>query len=189
MAGASAAVLLIATPALAQGPVEGWNVEATDVVPDASVIYGQLDNGMKYAIRQNDKPEGTAAIRMHVDFGSLAEADNERGLAHFIEHMAFNGTTNIPEGEMVKLLERKGLAFGADTNAYTGFDETVYMLDLPQTSDDLIDTGLMLMRETAGEILFDPAAVDRERGVIVGERRARDSFQLRQIMDLSLIHI
>ena len=183
MAGASAAVLLIATPGLAQGPVEGWNVEATDVVPDASVIYGQLDNGMKYAIRQNDKPEGTAAIRMHVDFGSLAEADNERGLAHFIEHMAFNGTTNIPEGEMVKLLERKGLAFGADTNAYTGFDETVYMLDLPQTSDDLIDTGLMLMRETAGEILFDPAAVDRERGVIVGERRARDSFQLRQIMD------
>lgn len=183
MAGASAAVLLVATPGLAQGPVEGWNVEATDVVPDASVIYGQLDNGMKYAIRQNDKPEGTAAIRMHVDFGSLAEADNERGLAHFIEHMAFNGTTNIPEGEMVKLLERKGLAFGADTNAYTGFDETVYMLDLPQTSDDLIDTGLMLMRETAGEILFDPAAVDRERGVIVGERRARDSFQLRQIMD------
>ncbi|NTZ41970.1 insulinase family protein [Altererythrobacter sp. SALINAS58] len=183
MAGASAAVLLVATPGLAQGPVEGWNVEATDVVPDASVIYGQLDNGMKYAIRQNDKPEGTAAIRMHVDFGSLAEADNERGLAHFIEHMAFNGTTNIPEGEMVKLLERKGLAFGADTNAYTGFDETVYMLDLPQTSDDLVDTGLMLMRETAGEILFDPAAVDRERGVIVGERRARDSFQLRQIMD------
>ncbi|WP_170005398.1 M16 family metallopeptidase [Pseudopontixanthobacter vadosimaris] len=183
MAGASAAVLLIATPGLAQGPVEGWNVEATDVVPDATVIYGQLDNGMKYAIRQNDKPEGTAVIRMHVDFGSLAEADNERGLAHFIEHMAFNGTTNIPEGEMVKLLERKGLAFGADTNAYTGFDETVYLLDLPQTNDDLIDTGLMLMRETAGEILFDPAAVDRERGVIVGERRARDSFQLRQIMD------
>ena len=76
---------------------------------------------------------------------------------------------------MIKLLERKGLAFGADTNASTGFDETIYKLDLPNASDDLIDTGLMLMRETASELTIDPAAVDRERGIILSERRARDT--------------
>src|SRR3546814_14791713 len=97
--------------------------------------------------------------------------------------MAFNGSTHVPEGEMIKLLERKGLAFGADTNASTGFDETVYKLDLPGASDDLIDTGLMLMRETASELTIDPAAVDRERGIILTERRARDPYQLRSLID------
>src|SRR3546814_3103209 len=97
--------------------------------------------------------------------------------------MVFNGSTHVPEGEMVKLLERKGLAFGADTNAVTGFDQTVYQLDLPNASDDLIDTGLMLMRETASEVTIDPAAVDRERGIILSERRARDSYQLRSLID------
>ncbi|MGQ2929113.1 MAG: M16 family metallopeptidase, partial [Sphingopyxis sp.] len=106
-----------------------------------------------------------------------------RGLAHFLEHMAFNGSTNVPEGEMIKLLERKGLAFGADTNASTGFDQTVYQLDLPNASDDLVDTGLMLMRETASELKIDPAAVDRERGIILSERRARDTYQLRSLID------
>src|SRR3546814_2240943 len=83
---------------------------------------------------------------------------------------------------MVKLLERKGLAFGADTNASTGFDQTVYKLDLPNASDDLIDTGLMLMRETASELTIAPESVDRERGVILSERRARDTYQLRSLI-------
>src|SRR3546814_20303293 len=89
--------------------------------------------------------------------------------------MAFNGSTHVPEGEMIKLLERKGLAFGADTNASTGFDETVYKLDLPGASDDLIDTGLMLMRETASELTIDPAAVDRARGILLSEQIGRAS--------------
>src|SRR3546814_16354253 len=92
--------------------------------------------------------------------------------------MAFNGSTHVPEGEMVKLLERKGLAFGADTNASTGFDQTVYKLDLPNASDDLIDTGLMLMRETDSEVTIPPESVDCERGAILSERRARDTYQL-----------
>src|SRR3546814_18336002 len=111
---------------------------------------------------------------MRFDVGSFDEAEDQRGLAHFLEHMAFNGSTHVPEGEMVKLLERKGLAFGADTNASTGFDQTVYKLDLPHATDDLIDTGLKLMRETASELTIAPEAVESERGVNLSERPARD---------------
>ncbi|HRD47651.1 MAG TPA: insulinase family protein, partial [Caulobacter sp.] len=96
-------------------------------------------------------------------------------LAHFLEHMAFNGSKGIPEGEMVKMLERQGLAFGADTNASTDFEETVYKLDLPRTDDATVDLSLKVMRETASELLIDPAAVDRERGVVLSEERTRDS--------------
>lgn len=163
---------------------KAWGFAGSDVPADPAVRYGVLPNGMKYALLRNETPKGTIAIRMAFDVGSLEEADDQRGIAHFLEHMAFNGSTNVPEGEMVKLLERKGLAFGADTNASTGFETTTYKLDLPQPTDDLIDTGLMLMRETASELKLDPAAIDRERGVILGERRARDTFALRNIEDL-----
>ena len=149
-----------------------------------TVRYGMLANGLKYAILKNGTPQGTASIRMRFGVGSLGETDRERGLAHFIEHMAFNGSTNVPEGEMIKLLERKGLAFGADTNASTGFEATTYKLDLPRTDGDLISTGLMLMRETAGNLNLSQAAIDRERGVVLSEMRTRDSFQLRQITAL-----
>lgn len=174
------ALLVVSVPALAQ---QEWGVAATDVTPDPAVRYGVLPNGMKYAIMHNETPKGAASVRLHFNFGSIGEADDERGLAHFIEHMAFNGTTNVPEGEMVKLLERQGLAFGPDTNAYTGFDVTAYILELPKADEERIDTALFLMREVASEIKFDSESVDRERGVIVGERRARDNFGLRQVMD------
>jgi len=177
--------LALAAPALAQtGPSEGWGAEATDVEPDPAITYGQLSNGMKYAIRQNDTPDGAASFRMHVDFGSFGEADNEQGLAHFIEHMAFNGSTNVPEGEMIPLLERLGLAFGPDTNAYTSFDETVYMLDVPNATEYGLEVALFLLRETASEIVFDPEAVDREREILVSERRVRDSAGLRNFRDM-----
>lgn len=162
---------------------KAWNFAASDVAVDPNIVFGVLPNGMKYALLKNATPRDSVVLRMRFDVGSFAEADDQRGLAHFLEHMAFNGSTHVPEGEMVKLLERKGLAFGADTNASTGFDETVYQLDLPHASDDLIDTGLMLMRETASELTIDPAAVDRERGIVQSERRARDSYQLRSVVD------
>ncbi|WP_288987933.1 insulinase family protein [uncultured Sphingopyxis sp.] len=162
---------------------KAWNFAASDVPVDENIAFGVLPNGMKYALLKNSTPKDSVVLRMRFDVGSFAEAEDQRGLAHFIEHMAFNGSTHVPEGEMIKLLERKGLAFGADTNASTGFDQTVYQLDLPNASDDLIDTGLMLMRETASELTIDPAAVDRERGVILSERRARDTYQLRNIVD------
>jgi zinc protease len=162
---------------------KAWNFAASDVSVDPNIVFGVLPNGMKYALLKNSTPKDSVVLRMRFAVGSFAEAEDQRGLAHFLEHMAFNGSTNVPEGEMIKLLERKGLAFGADTNASTGFDETVYKLDLPNASDDLIDTGLMLMRETGGNLTIDPAAVDRERGIILSERRARDTYQLRNLID------
>ncbi|MDN3645890.1 insulinase family protein [Pontixanthobacter aestiaquae] len=161
------------------GPVEAWGLEPTDVQPDPAIRYGRLGNGMRYAIRPNSTPDGAVSMRLHVDFGSLYEAENERGLAHFIEHMAFNGSTNVPEGEMLPMLERLGFAFGPDTNALTDFDKTIYQLDISTANEERIDSALFLLRETASELTFAPEAVDRERGVITSERRTRDTVGLR----------
>lgn len=180
----SASAPAFAATAPSKASVNGWGVPYTDVTPDPSIRYGTLPNGMKYAIMQNATPKGTASVRLQFAFGSIAESDKERGLAHFIEHMAFNGSTHVPEGDMVKMLEREGLAFGPDTNAVTGFDTTTYMLDLPQTDAEHIDTAMFLFREVASELKFDPAAVDRERGVILGEERSRDNFQYHELVHL-----
>lgn len=160
-----------------------WAFEVSDVPIDEDYRFGKLDNGMRYVIRSNATPKGQALVRMVVGAGSLDEADDERGFAHFIEHMAFNGSTNVPEGEMVKLLERQGLAFGADTNASTGFERTEYKLDLPRNDPALLDTALMLMRETASELTISQAAVERERGVVLSEKRDRNTFALRNFED------
>jgi zinc protease len=152
--------------------------ETSDLKPENTVRYGVLPNGMRFAILKNDTPRDAVSIRMRFATGSLMEADNQQGLAHFLEHMAFNGSKNVPEGEMVKLLEREGLAFGADTNAYTSWDETVYQLDLPKTAQ--LGLGLMIMRETSDRLLLDPKAIDKERGVVLSEERARDTPGLRQ---------
>ena len=168
---------------------DGWGRRKTDVPADPSVRFGRLPNGMKYAIRANATPKGAVSIRMHLAFGSIAESARERGLAHFIEHMAFNGTTHVAEGEMKRILERHGLAFGADTNAFTGYDSTIYVLELPKAGDDLVDTSLFLMREVASEVKFDPASVDRERGVILSEKRSRDGYQLRRAFENLVYHM
>lgn len=156
-----------------------WPHEQSDISADPDVLFGALDNGMRYAILANDTPKNTASLRMSFSSGSLEEEDDERGLFHFLEHMAFNGSTDVPEGEMVKILERLGLAFGPDTNASTNFDEVQYQLDLPDTRDELIDTGLFLFRQTASELTLAQDAIDRERGVILSEKRARNSVGLR----------
>ncbi len=173
-----------ATAATTNAKANGWGVPLTDVTPDPSIRYGTLPNGMKYAIMRNSTPKGAASVRLQFAFGSLGEKENERGLAHFIEHMAFNGSTHVPEGEMVKILERQGLAFGPDTNAQTGFDTTTYMLDLPKADDEHVDTAFFLLREVGGEVKSDVAAVDRERGVVLGEKRAGDNYQRHQAIDL-----
>jgi len=112
---------------------------------------------------------------MRIDTGSINENDETRGLAHFLEHMAFNGSENIPEGEMIKTLEKFGLAFGPDTNASTGFFETSYQLELPEVDEAIINKTLMIMRETADNLTLAPDAIERERGVILAEKRARSS--------------
>lgn len=182
-----ALLLLFAVPALAQPapvqPQHEWPFEQSDLPPDPAYRFGRLDNGMRYIIRPNGTPPGQGMVQFWVDAGSIAENEDERGYAHFIEHMAFNGSTRVPEGEMVKLLEREGLAFGADTNASTSFDTTLYRLDLPRNDPALLDTAIMLMRETASELSFDPEAVEREKGILLSERRVRDTFELRNVVD------
>ena len=147
--------------------------ERSDLKPDPAARFGKLPNGMRYVIYRNATPPGEAAMRFRFDTGDLMETDEQNGLAHFIEHMAFNGTKNVPEGEMNKMLAREGIAFGADSNAFTAPDQTVYMLNIPGVNDRRLDVAFTFMRELAGEILFDPAAIDRERGIIVSEDRSQ----------------
>ncbi len=160
-----------------------WAFQESDLAVDPAFRFGKLPNGLRYLIRRNARPERTALVRMNIQTGSLDERDDERGFAHFVEHMAFNGSTNVPEGDMVKLLERNGLAFGADTNASTGFEQTQYKLDLPRNDPKLLDTALMLMRETASELKFAPEAVNRERGVVMSELRDSLTYQRRNLED------
>ena len=161
----------------------GWGFPVYDVPAEPDVRYGVLPDGMKYAIMHNATPKGTVAVRMGFDVGFVDETPAQAGLAHFLEHMAFNGSAHIPEGDLVKLLEREGLAFGADTNASTGFDQTIYQLDLPRNDPALLGTALMIMRETASELTLAPAAINRERGVIQSENRTRNTFARRRIKD------
>lgn len=163
----------------ARTALPAWPQAASDIPPDPGFRFGMLANGMRYAVRRQTLPPGQAALRLHIAAGSLNEAEGQQGLAHFVEHMAFNGSTRVPEGEMVRILERLGLAFGADTNASTGFEETIYRLDLPKTDRETLETSLMLLREVAGELSFAPAAVERERGVVMSEERSGDSPALR----------
>lgn len=160
-----------------------WAFEKSDIPVDPDFRFGRLGNGMRYVIRHNATPAGTAVVRMDVAVGSLDESDSEQGFAHFLEHMAFNGSARVPEGEMVRLLERNGLAFGADTNASTGFDHTVYKLDLPRGDPVLLDTALMLMRETASNLTISQEAVERERGVVLAEMRDRNTWAYRNAFD------
>ncbi|MBO9518597.1 MAG: insulinase family protein [Porphyrobacter sp.] len=183
----AALLLASAVPALAQpapvAPEHEWPFEKSDLPADPAYRFGRLDNGMRYIIRSNGTPAGQAMVQFWVNSGSVAETEEERGYAHFIEHMSFNGSTRVPEGEMVKLLEREGLAFGPDTNASTSFDTTLYMLNLPRNDPALLDTALMLFRETASELTFNPEAVEREKGVVLSERRVRDTYEYRDTID------
>ena len=149
-----------------------WAQGYTDVKPDPDVRFGVLPNGMRYALLHNGTPARQVSIRFAMHAGSVNETDAQQGLAHFLEHMAFKGSKNNPEG-MVKVLERMGLAFGADTNANTGWDYTMYQLDLPDASN--LDTGLMLMRETASNLTLDDKQMEPERGVVLSEERIRDT--------------
>jgi zinc protease len=175
------AVSLLGTaPALAlAAPAPSWPQSRTDIKAAPEVRFGVLPNGMRYAIQHNATPTGQASLRLRIDAGSLMETDAEQGVAHFLEHMAFKGSKHVPKGDMVEILERHGLAFGADTNAQTSWTQTVYQLDLPRTDEDTVDTSLMLLRDVAGELLLAPAAIDSERGVVLAEERTRDTPGLR----------
>lgn len=138
-----------------------------------SLRYGKLKNGLTYYILPNRYPEGEAVYRLFVKAGSLYEEDRQRGLAHFLEHLAFNGTEHFPEDGMVKVLERYGASFGKDLNAHTSYGETVYKLQLPTAPEALVDTTLLILRDWARGLSIDSLQVEKERGVILSERLQR----------------
>jgi len=144
---------------------------------DPHVVRGQLPNGIHYVIRRNLKPEKRAELRLVVNAGSILEDDDQRGLAHFVEHMMFDGTKRFPKKDLVNFLERVGMRFGADLNAYTSFDETVYMLTIPTDTARLVSSALDVLQDWAsGSATFDAAELKKERGVVIEEwRTGRDA--------------
>jgi len=138
---------------------------------DPKVRIGRLDNGLVYYIRQNKKPEKRVELRLAVNAGSIMETDIQQGLAHFTEHMCFNGTTHFPKNELVNFLQTIGVRFGADINAYTSFDETVYMLQIPTDKEGLLEKGYQVIEDWAHNVTMDGKEIDKERGVITEEWR------------------
>ena len=138
---------------------------------DPKVLHGTLANGLTWYVRANARPEARAVLRLVVNAGSVLEADDQLGLAHFLEHMAFNGTESFEKQELVDYLERIGMRFGADINAYTSFDETVYMLEVPTDSAGMLETGLQILEEWAHAITLDSLEIEKERGVVLEEWR------------------
>ncbi len=139
--------------------------------PDSAVRIGELANGLTYYIRQNARPEARAELRLVVNAGSILENEEQLGLAHFLEHMAFNGTQHFEKQALVNYLERIGMRFGPDVNAYTSFDETVYMLTVPTDADSLVTNAFQVLEDWAHGISLDPEEVDKERGVVIEEWR------------------
>jgi zinc protease len=140
---------------------------------DPAVRTGQLANGMRYYIRRNARPANRVALRLAVNVGSIHEDDDQRGLAHFLEHMAFNGTENFKPGELITFLESIGARFGPHVNAYTSFDETVYMLDVPTDRPGYVDRGLLALRDFAAGMQLASEEIEKERGVVIEEWRGR----------------
>src|SRR5437764_5727060 len=181
-----ASLLLVSSAPLlaAKEPVKQpgrWAQDYTGRKADPSVRFGTLPNGVRYAIMHNETPSDGVAMRMRIGSGSLQERDEEQGLAHFLEHMAFRGSTNVADGEVVHLLERQGLQFGPDTNAFTAQDETVYMFNFPKADATAVDTGLKLFREIGERLNLAPAAIEAEKGVVLSEERLRDGPQYRMV--------
>jgi zinc protease len=160
-----------------------WPHESSDLKVDPKVVWGKLDNGLRYAILPTDAP-GNAALQLHMNVGSFMEADDQRGMAHFLEHMAFNGTKHFAPGEMSGFLQRLGLSALADMNAGTSIDRTVYQLALPRTNKEMTSEALTWFRDVLDGMSLDANQIERERRVICAELLARNSAGLRSAVPL-----
>ena len=149
---------------------------AAELLPaDPALVTGTLANGLRYIVRRNQNPPGRVAIWLHVASGSLNEGEDTRGLAHYLEHMAFNGSSNFPPGSLIPFFQSLGMTFGRDQNAFTGLDQTVYVLALPDTKPATLDRGLLYLSDVAFRMSLLPEEIDRERQIILEEKRARAS--------------
>ncbi len=152
-------------------PVAPGSAVGDSIAVDPLITIGTLPNGLRYYVRPNATPRGRAELRLVVKTGSVLEDDDQRGLAHFVEHMAFNGSTNFPGDAIATFMQRIGMRFGAHVNAHTSFDETVYELQIPSNDPSIVDTALLMMEDWAHGVTFPPEEVDKERGVILEEWR------------------
>ncbi len=167
--------MVLGGTSFAQMPGAGAKEKKSDLkaqVPlDKKVIYGKLDNGFTYYIRNNKKPENMIQFRLATNAGSIMERDDQQGLAHFCEHMAFNGIKGYPHNEMIDKLQQHGVEFGRDINAYTSFDQTVYYVNMPANDEEMVKMGIEILDGWAGNVLFDQKEIEEERGVIHEEWR------------------
>lgn len=170
---------LASEPQAASCLTSGWPQDVSDLKPDPSLVFGRLPNGIRYVLKANAKPKQRVAMYLNVQSGSLHETEDQRGIAHFLEHMLFNGTTHYPPGTLVEYFQSIGMGFGGDTNAHTGFDETVYNLLLPSNENNVMEEGFKVLADYARGALLLDSEVDRERGVILAEKRSRDSAATR----------
>lgn len=177
-----------AGPAIEGGPsVEistEWAHQTSDLPSDERIHYGALDNGVRWAWAAHPEPQKRVYLRLHVNVGSLAETESERGMAHFLEHMAFNGSENFAAGSLIEWFQEQGMSFGADTNAHTAFSETVYKLDLPENDVETLREGMLVLRDFAAGLTIADAEVQAEKGVIDGEERERDSAGFRAFVEM-----
>ncbi len=162
------------------------NIKLDDTIPpDPNIKIGKLENGLTYYIKQNKKPEQRIELRLAVNAGSVCETDGQQGLAHFVEHMCFNGTKNFPSNKIIDMLEEMGVKFGAELNAFTSFDQTIYMLKVPTDKEEWINRGFQVLEDWAHQVTLDDNEIDKERGVIVEEWRlglgADDRMQTKYI--------
>lgn len=160
-----------------------WEHERSDLAPDEKFNFGALKNGMRYVWLSHRTPPKQIFLRLHVNIGSLVETDTELGMAHFVEHMAFNGTTKFKAGSLVAIFQKEGIKFGYDVNAHTSFEETVYELDLPDAESKRLDLGMQWMRDIACGLKMDEKEVQAEKGVIDSEQISRDVPGFRAFVD------
>ena len=155
-------------------------VYAEEKIPFSNkIIIGTLENGFTYYIRHNDFPSDKIEFRLNVRAGSLEETEEELGIAHFVEHMAFNGTKNFPKNSVIKFMESAGLVFGKDSNAYTSSDNTNYQLTIPADDSVLVEKAFAVMRDWADGVVFNEQDVADERGIIIEEERMRSNLRQR----------
>ncbi|MEJ2539060.1 MAG: insulinase family protein [Gemmatimonadota bacterium] len=175
-------VLIVLLPLLLLQPATPFAAQEVPAGPlplDPAVLTGTLPNGLTYFVRENGRPAARAELRLVVNAGSVLEDEGQRGLAHLVEHMAFNGTANFEKQELVDYLEGIGMAFGPSINAYTSFDETVYQLRVPTDDPEAFATGFQILEDWAHQLSFEPEEVDAERGVVVEEWRLGRGAQAR----------
>lgn len=170
------ALMLTTWAGLAQSPAKRWELDAT-LPLDPSIRSGKLANGLTYYIRRNVEPRSRAELRLAINAGSTLEDDDQKGLAHFLEHMMFNGTKRFQKQELVDFLESTGLRFGPDLNAYTSFEETVYILRVPTDKPEIFTRAFDVLEDWAGAVTFEAEEIEKERGVIIEEWRLGQGAQ------------